>query len=136
MGYAAAVDTPESGRVWWKWMSKNQRRSAYTPDQECPRPEKAENKCVFPFWPAVTSSASSHISAKSLGRVPAFCFLMLASRGQTFRRLTPRYSRSVHQIRDSIPDKRWPGWAVVVGIEVHAQIKSREKLFSSKFELS
>ncbi|KAN0097054.1 GatB/GatE catalytic domain containing protein [Tylopilus felleus] len=27
-------------------------------------------------------------------------------------------------------DKRWPGWEVVVGIEVHAQIKSRRKLFS------
>ncbi|KAF8550387.1 Glutamyl-tRNA amidotransferase B subunit [Imleria badia] len=27
-------------------------------------------------------------------------------------------------------DQRWPGWEVVVGIEVHAQIKSRRKLFS------
>ncbi|KAF8437251.1 Glutamyl-tRNA amidotransferase B subunit [Boletus edulis BED1] len=27
-------------------------------------------------------------------------------------------------------DKRWPGWEVVVGIEVHAQVKSRRKLFS------
>lgn len=35
---------------------------------------------------------------------------------------------------------RWPGWQVVIGIEVHAQIKSRAKLFSCKcltyFELS
>lgn len=29
-------------------------------------------------------------------------------------------------------DYRWPGWQVVVGIEVHAQIKSRKKLFSGK----
>lgn len=27
-------------------------------------------------------------------------------------------------------DNRWPGWEVVIGIEVHTQIKSREKLFS------
>lgn len=25
---------------------------------------------------------------------------------------------------------QWPGWEVVIGIEVHAQIKSRKKLFS------
>jgi len=29
-------------------------------------------------------------------------------------------------------DPRWPGWQVVVGIEVHAQVKSRKKLFSGK----
>ncbi|KAH9999976.1 glutamyl-tRNA amidotransferase [Russula vinacea] len=27
-------------------------------------------------------------------------------------------------------DSRWPGWQVVIGIETHAQIKSRKKLFS------
>lgn len=27
-------------------------------------------------------------------------------------------------------DSRWPGWQIVIGIEVHAQIKSRLKLFS------
>jgi len=27
-------------------------------------------------------------------------------------------------------DGRWPGWQVVIGIEAHAQIKSRQKLFS------
>ncbi|KAH9977679.1 glutamyl-tRNA amidotransferase [Lactifluus volemus] len=27
-------------------------------------------------------------------------------------------------------DNRWPGWQVIIGIEVHAQLKSREKLFS------
>ncbi|KAH9948793.1 Glutamyl-tRNA amidotransferase B subunit [Amylocystis lapponica] len=32
--------------------------------------------------------------------------------------------------RAASDDPRWPGWAVVVGIEVHAQIKSRHKLFS------
>jgi hypothetical protein len=30
------------------------------------------------------------------------------------------------------PDKRWPEWQVIIGIETHAQIKSRRKLFSSK----
>jgi hypothetical protein len=29
-------------------------------------------------------------------------------------------------------DHRWPGWQVVVGIEVHAQVKSRKKLFSGE----
>ncbi|KAG1735395.1 hypothetical protein EDB19DRAFT_1724224 [Suillus lakei] len=37
--------------------------------------------------------------------------------------------RQIHT-RETIHDKRWPGWQVVVGIEVHAQIKSRRKLFS------
>ncbi|KAJ7164627.1 glutamyl-tRNA amidotransferase [Mycena crocata] len=27
-------------------------------------------------------------------------------------------------------DQRWPGWQVIIGIETHAQIKSRQKLFS------
>ncbi|KAJ8593154.1 Glutamyl-tRNA amidotransferase B subunit [Rhizopogon salebrosus TDB-379] len=42
-------------------------------------------------------------------------------------RLRPIHTRGV------ILDKRWPGWEVVVGIEVHAQIKSRRKLFSESF---
>jgi hypothetical protein len=37
--------------------------------------------------------------------------------------------REIHT-REAIYDKRWPGWEVVVGIEVHAQIKSHRKLFS------
>lgn len=32
-------------------------------------------------------------------------------------------------------DPRWPGWRVVVGIEVHAQVKSRKKLFSSEHRI-
>nr|GAT49851.1 glutamyl-tRNA amidotransferase [Mycena chlorophos] len=40
-------------------------------------------------------------------------------------RLPTRYiSRQFH-------DGRWPGWEVVIGIETHAQIKSKQKLFSS-----
>jgi hypothetical protein len=35
-------------------------------------------------------------------------------------------------VRTFEKDNRWPGWEVVIGIEVHAQIKSREKLFSRK----
>jgi hypothetical protein len=37
-------------------------------------------------------------------------------------------SRLAHTTSTS--DKRWPGWQLVIGIEVHAQIKSRAKLFS------
>ncbi|KAF8272096.1 Glutamyl-tRNA amidotransferase B subunit [Lactarius quietus] len=33
-------------------------------------------------------------------------------------------------VRTSAKENQWPGWEVVIGIEVHAQIKSREKLFS------
>ncbi|KAF9006723.1 GatB/GatE catalytic domain-containing protein [Cyathus striatus] len=32
--------------------------------------------------------------------------------------------------RPHLEDRRWPGWQVVIGIETHAQIKSRHKLFS------
>ncbi|KAF9226883.1 Glutamyl-tRNA amidotransferase B subunit [Gyrodon lividus] len=42
----------------------------------------------------------------------------------------PLSSRNLHRKREVLEDKRWPGWEVVVGIEVHAQIKSRRKLFS------
>ncbi|KAG6330919.1 hypothetical protein ID866_8169 [Astraeus odoratus] len=38
--------------------------------------------------------------------------------------------RGIHARRGGLEDKRWPGWEVVIGIEVHAQIKSRKKLFS------
>lgn len=29
-------------------------------------------------------------------------------------------------------DQRWPEWQVVIGVETHAQIKSRRKLFSRR----
>lgn len=35
-----------------------------------------------------------------------------------------------------VSDARWPGWQAVIGIETHAQIKSRRKLFSREFCLS
>ncbi|KAI5993624.1 GatB/GatE catalytic domain-containing protein [Pisolithus albus] len=38
--------------------------------------------------------------------------------------------RGTHRQRERVEDRRWPGWEVVVGIEVHTQIKSRKKLFS------
>ncbi|KAI0722731.1 Glutamyl-tRNA amidotransferase B subunit [Earliella scabrosa] len=41
-----------------------------------------------------------------------------------------RWARQAHTTRAHKEDARWPGWQVVVGIEVHAQIKSRQKLFS------
>ncbi|OAX34793.1 Glutamyl-tRNA amidotransferase B subunit [Rhizopogon vinicolor AM-OR11-026] len=58
-----------------------------------------------------------------------------------FIRRCPWRSVQLHQLwrprqihtREPIHDKRWPGWEVVVGIEVHAQIKSRRKLFSESF---
>ncbi|KAF8138915.1 Glutamyl-tRNA-Gln amidotransferase B subunit [Boletus edulis] len=42
----------------------------------------------------------------------------------------PLWFKRLHSERAVREDKRWPGWEVVVGIEVHAQIKSRRKLFS------
>ncbi|RDB20205.1 Glutamyl-tRNA(Gln) amidotransferase subunit B, mitochondrial [Hypsizygus marmoreus] len=44
------------------------------------------------------------------------------------RSLQPR--RLFHDVRVYKEDRRWPGWQVVVGIETHAQIKARRKLFS------
>ncbi|OJT05413.1 Glutamyl-tRNA(Gln) amidotransferase subunit B, mitochondrial [Trametes pubescens] len=41
-------------------------------------------------------------------------------------------NRHVHVARNHKEDARWPGWELVVGIEVHAQIKSSRKLFSGK----
>ncbi|KAF9478677.1 Glutamyl-tRNA amidotransferase B subunit [Pholiota conissans] len=41
--------------------------------------------------------------------------------------------RSFHGFRKYQEDPRWPGWQVIVGIETHAQIKSRRKLFSDAF---
>lgn len=35
-------------------------------------------------------------------------------------------------VSNFVSDARWPGWQAVIGIEVHAQIKSRTKLFSGK----
>jgi aspartyl-tRNA(Asn)/glutamyl-tRNA(Gln) amidotransferase subunit B len=32
-----------------------------------------------------------------------------------------------------ISDSRWPGWQAIIGIETHAQIKSRTKLFSREY---
>ncbi|TFK43869.1 Glutamyl-tRNA amidotransferase subunit B, mitochondrial [Crucibulum laeve] len=39
-------------------------------------------------------------------------------------------TRLFHDVRVYKEDKRWPGWQVIIGIETHAQIKSRLKLFS------
>ncbi|KAF8165712.1 Glutamyl-tRNA amidotransferase subunit B, mitochondrial [Crassisporium funariophilum] len=54
------------------------------------------------------------------------------------RRLSARkyISRGFHDIRTYQEDSRWPGWQVVVGIETHAQIKSRRKLFSDSLTSS
>lgn len=42
----------------------------------------------------------------------------------------PTNSRRFHDLRPYSEDSRWPGWQVVIGIETHAQIRSRQKLFS------
>jgi len=47
----------------------------------------------------------------------------------------PSKYRAFHDLRSYQEDVRWPGWQVVVGIETHAQIKSRRKLFSGTHEL-
>jgi hypothetical protein len=44
-----------------------------------------------------------------------------------------RWLRSLSTlVSNTSSDPRWPGWQVVIGIEVHAQVKSREKLFSGE----
>ena len=42
--------------------------------------------------------------------------------------------KSLHGERATREDQRWPGWEVLVGIEVHAQLKSRRKLFSGWYQ--
>jgi len=53
--------------------------------------------------------------------------MIVCSRPCQWRQLQIRGLRGIHRQGE---EKRWPGWDVVVGIEVHAQIKSRRKLFS------
>ncbi|KAI0774548.1 Glutamyl-tRNA amidotransferase B subunit [Fomes fomentarius] len=45
-----------------------------------------------------------------------------------------RWTRRAHTARPHKKDSRWPGWELVIGIEVHAQMKSRQKLFSGEIE--
>ncbi|KAL4081424.1 GatB/GatE catalytic domain-containing protein [Scleroderma yunnanense] len=47
---------------------------------------------------------------------------------RSWRQIQTSWRRAIHR---QCEDKRWPGWEVVVGIEAHAQIKSRRKLFSN-----
>ncbi|KAI9000741.1 Glutamyl-tRNA-Gln amidotransferase B subunit [Trametes punicea] len=55
---------------------------------------------------------------------------MLVHGGARLLTLAKRCTRKVHTSRTHKDDARWPGWELVVGIEVHAQLKSRRKLFS------
>lgn len=49
------------------------------------------------------------------------------------RKSWPQIVRQVNRLLHTVThDQRWPGWEVVIGIEVHAQIKSRAKLFSGQ----
>ena len=48
------------------------------------------------------------------------------------RRL-PSRARWIHHAREVKEDPRWPGYEVVIGIETHVQLKSRQKLFSRMF---
>lgn len=61
---------------------------------------------------------------------------MLATR--TGKHFAPSLCRTrlLHAKRVYKEDSRWPGWEVVVGIEVHAQIKSRRKLFSGELNVT
>jgi len=63
--------------------------------------------------------------------VSANAVMLVRSRTSSLR--TPRRLYSTSQAQSIKPfkeDSRWPGWQVIIGIEVHAQIKSRKKLFS------
>ncbi|KIM58768.1 hypothetical protein SCLCIDRAFT_127489 [Scleroderma citrinum Foug A] len=53
--------------------------------------------------------------------------MIVCSHSCQWRQLQFRGLRGIHRWCE---DKRWPGWDIVVGIEAHAQIKSRKKLFS------
>ena len=66
-------------------------------------------------------------------RPPARRRRHMLAHGRVFL-LTRRFlwTRHAHTIRPHKEDPRWPGWQLVVGIEVHAQIKSRRKLFSGE----
>ena len=61
---------------------------------------------------------------------------MLATRVGNYLALSLCRTRLLHAQRVYKEDPRWPGWEVVIGIEVHAQIKSRRKLFSGKFNVT
>ena len=56
--------------------------------------------------------------------------MVLRLRASPFRISRRPYSTSQASANKIGQDNRWPGWQVVIGIETHAQIKSREKLFS------
>jgi GatB/GatE catalytic domain len=81
--------------------------------------EQCRNKCRNTCW---SSSQSGHSTPfwSMLGRLPK-CKISLQIR------------RLFHDVRAYQEDKRWLGWQVIVGIETHAQIKSRRKLFSGMF---
>ena len=51
-------------------------------------------------------------------------------RGITFA--TRRVFHDARSHEHTKVDQRWPEWQVVIGVETHAQIKSRRKLFSSR----
>ncbi|KAH9045301.1 glutamyl-tRNA amidotransferase [Lactarius pseudohatsudake] len=57
--------------------------------------------------------------------------MLARSRTPSLRTPHRLYSTGLtNTVRTFEKGNRWPGWEVVIGIEVHAQIKSRKKLFS------
>src|SRR5216684_6733118 len=56
--------------------------------------------------------------------------MVLRLRASPFRTSCRPYGTSQANTNKIGQDSRWPGWQVVIGIETHAQIKSRKKLFS------
>jgi aspartyl-tRNA(Asn)/glutamyl-tRNA(Gln) amidotransferase subunit B len=56
--------------------------------------------------------------------------------GFNYRPLLPRIHHCQRKFAHQATfarDERWPGYQVVIGIEVHAQIKARQKLFSGSY---
>ncbi|KAI0307066.1 Glutamyl-tRNA amidotransferase B subunit [Multifurca ochricompacta] len=81
------------------------------------------------------STVNDEHSSESDGGAAALAKIVMFVRSRTSPSSlrTPRRLYSTGQantIRTFEKDSRWPGWQVIIGIEVHAQIKSREKLFS------
>jgi hypothetical protein len=82
-------------------------------------------------------------SRRALGSSPVpLCTLIRRTYSQEIRHATlsdsgisseERSSAKKHKYRSGVASasSQWPGWNLVVGIEVHAQLKTRRKLFSS-----
>ena len=64
------------------------------------------------------------------GRVVSAQVLMVLRSRTSLRTFCRPYGTSQASTNKIGQNSRWPGWEVIIGIETHAQIKSRKKLFS------